>query len=140
MIRFHASILGAALLILGASAALRVRGQRQVVVPVVNQPLPGVCTFKRLTGYDCPGCGLTRSVISVAHGQWWNALVFNPAGFVFFALIAFQIPYRTYQLLRIHRGKPTYHFAKLDQWVVLGLVVVLLAQWLAKLTIQSGVF
>lgn len=138
--RFHMSILCASVLILFAAAVLHVRGQREVVVPLLDRPLPGVCTFQRMTGYDCPGCGLTRSVISIAHGRWWQALAFNPAGVVFFALIAFQLPYRVLQLVRIHRGLEAHHFMRLDQWVVLGLTTVLLIQWLVKLAARSGTF
>src|SRR5688500_14697882 len=52
----------------------------QVMLPLVNRPLPPLCSWKSLTGVDCPGCGLTRSFIALAHGQWRESLRFNPAG------------------------------------------------------------
>lgn len=46
------------------------------------------CLFHQLTGWDCPGCGMTRSVISLAHGHWIQALRYNlfsiPLLFLFF--------------------------------------------------------
>ncbi len=133
LLEYHTAILVGCTMIIMAALALHVRGQHEVVVPVINRPLPGVCTFHRLTGYDCPGCGLTRSVISAAHGHWYKALVFNAAGLLFFALILFQLPYRSLQIVRIYRQQEAYYFARLDQWVVLALAIVLLLQWLVKL-------
>ena len=38
------------------------------------------CGFKRLFGFPCPTCGLTRSVIHTLHGQFGEAWQLNPAG------------------------------------------------------------
>ncbi len=38
------------------------------------------CPFKYLTGVPCPGCGTTRSVISLVHGDLHRALFYNPLG------------------------------------------------------------
>lgn len=43
---------------------------------------PVICPFRRLTGLPCPGCGLTRSWVHLAHGQWGDALLANPFGLV----------------------------------------------------------
>jgi len=37
-----------------------------------------LCPFRRLTGWPCPGCGLTRALNALAHGQWEMALSFHP--------------------------------------------------------------
>ncbi|MCE9624248.1 MAG: DUF2752 domain-containing protein [Deltaproteobacteria bacterium] len=36
-----------------------------------------LCMFHQLTGWDCPGCGLTRAMVAMFHGQWLRALEFN---------------------------------------------------------------
>src|SRR5213082_114107 len=41
---------------------------------------PPLCPFRLLTGLPCPGCGLTRSVVSLAHGDLAAALTFHPLG------------------------------------------------------------
>jgi hypothetical protein len=46
--------------------------------------LPTICAFKTFTGWPCPGCGLTRSVILCAHGDWSQAFVFHPLGISFY--------------------------------------------------------
>ena len=91
--------------VVAASAVLSVRGEEHVIVPVLNKALPGTCTFRRLTGLPCPGCGMTRSFISMAHGRLADAWRFNPAGVVFFAVVVFQIPYRICQIARSGRGE-----------------------------------
>jgi hypothetical protein len=38
------------------------------------------CMFRRVTGYPCPGCGLTRAADHFAHLHWLTALKSNPLG------------------------------------------------------------
>jgi hypothetical protein len=33
-----------------------------------------VCQFHQLTGLNCPGCGMTRSLYALLHGDWGTAL------------------------------------------------------------------
>lgn len=39
-----------------------------------------LCPFRALTGYSCPGCGMTRACTAALHGQWWHSLGFHPLG------------------------------------------------------------
>jgi hypothetical protein len=39
---------------------------------------PSLCIWKNLLGVPCPGCGLTRGVCFLVHGQWAEAVRFNP--------------------------------------------------------------
>jgi hypothetical protein len=32
------------------------------------------CQFHRLTGLNCPGCGMTRAVYALLHGHWEQAV------------------------------------------------------------------
>jgi hypothetical protein len=113
-----------------ASTVLSVQGEHEVVVPWINRPLPGTCTFLRVTGVPCPGCGLTRSFISIAHGRLRDAWRFNPAGILFFAVVAFQVPYRAWQIVRIRQGRDEHRFTSFDQWTIVGLIGLLLVNWL----------
>jgi hypothetical protein len=36
-----------------------------------------ICLIKRVAGVECPGCGMTRALHLVAHGDFTRALVFN---------------------------------------------------------------
>ena len=51
-------------------------------------PLPGDCVIHATTGIYCPGCGGTRSVISLLGGHILRSLYFHPAvlpGALFYA-------------------------------------------------------
>lgn len=46
-----------------------------------DRPLPfEVCGFRYLTGWNCPLCGLTRSVCHALHGHWAQSWACHPAG------------------------------------------------------------
>ena len=50
-----------------------------------------VCQFHRLTGLNCPGCGGTRAVYALLHGEFFTTLRDNAllvGGLIFFALRA----------------------------------------------------
>ena len=130
--QLHWAVLGIAVGVLLLSFVLQVGDPEKVVVPLIQMPLPEACTYKRVLGQDCPGCGLTRCFISAAHGQWHQAWRFNPAGLYVFALIVAQIPYRVVQLWRLRRGYSEYSLPRLTVWLLGGLVVALLGQWLVR--------
>jgi len=48
---------------------------------------PVLCPFRLLTGLPCPGCGLTRAWVYLAHGQWRDSFLANPFGMVMVALL-----------------------------------------------------
>jgi hypothetical protein len=39
-----------------------------------THPLYPVCQFHRLTGLNCPGCGMTRALHALLHGKIFTAL------------------------------------------------------------------
>jgi hypothetical protein len=53
-----------------------------VADPATIEDGPVLCPFRLMTGLPCPGCGLTRSWVYLAHGQVDDALGANPFGFV----------------------------------------------------------
>ncbi len=56
--------------------------------PATNHFYP-VCTFHRLTGLNCPGCGMTRALYALLHGDFSTALRDNALlvlGLAFFGL------------------------------------------------------
>lgn len=40
-----------------------------------------VCPMVILTGFPCPGCGLTRAVVSILYGDFAAGFNYNPAAF-----------------------------------------------------------
>jgi hypothetical protein len=49
---------------------------------------PSLCPFKVMTGLPCPGCGMTRSVVTLLHGDLRTSLYFHPLGVVMVAICA----------------------------------------------------
>jgi hypothetical protein len=121
----------AAIVLLSCALSLGERPE-QVVIPVLNVPLPPLCAMKRYTGVDCPGCGLTRSFIALGHGRWSEALAYNPAGPLWFAIIAGQLPWQWLQLRRLKQGKEEWNLGLWGQ-AVLGIgMLALIGQWLVR--------
>jgi hypothetical protein len=112
---------------------LSVRGGTQVIVPVLGIPLPELCMTRRMWGLDCPGCGMTRCFISLAHGDFAAAWSHNPAGPLLFAIMAFQIPFRGYQLWLLKRGLPELTLTRTAQVAFAVLGIALVAQWALRL-------
>lgn len=130
---FHIIMLSVALLVTTLSFVLNTDGPTDVVIPWLNMALPSTCSMQNMVGIDCPGCGLTRSFISLAHGNLDASLAFNPAGILVFGVVLFQIPYRIAQMWRLHRGLPAWNlnFPSLWVWGVIG--IALMTQWIWKL-------
>jgi len=134
----HDALLHVVLLVLSAGvllwALLLKTDGSAVFVPFWNQPLPETCFLRRFTGLACPGCGLTRCFIAIAHGDLPAAWSFNPAGLWLFVIIAAQLPLRSYQLWRINHGRRELPLAHLGAIALLIFLVALIAQWLVRLT------
>jgi len=66
----------------------------------VYGPVHIPCLFTTATGIQCPACGLTRSVASIARGDLGASLAYHPAGIGIagIALAAFLIPAQTQRL------------------------------------------
>jgi hypothetical protein len=52
-----------------------------------------VCPFRLLTGLTCPGCGSTRAMHQILHGQFVTAFTLNP-------LLLLAIPFLLFAFLR----------------------------------------
>ena len=59
-----------------------------------NWPVPETCFSRSLTGLSCPGCGLTRSFIDLAHGRWTESWRHHQLGWLMAFSVVAQIPYR----------------------------------------------
>jgi hypothetical protein len=48
-----------------------------------------VCVFRNLTGFSCPGCGMTRAISSLFHGDYFGAFHYNRLVVLVFPLLAY---------------------------------------------------
>lgn len=90
------------------------------------------CLFQRLTGFDCPGCGLTRAFLLIPRGRWALAFDLNPAAFLIYLLFLFLIVKIILQ--RIHVRFVDRRVAKGVECGLWALaLVVLLGQWMGRI-------
>jgi hypothetical protein len=78
---------------------LDVRSDECVTFRFLNDyPLPETCLFHSLTGARCPACGLSRSLIYLAHADWRNSLRMHSLGWLMALAVLLQFPYRLFSL------------------------------------------
>ena len=90
--------------------------------PESKQLFP-VCGFYSLTGFYCPGCGMTRAMHSVLHGNIVRAVQFN-------AMLVVALPVLIYLYVLwaswAFTGKklPTFTVSKKLMWTLIAIAVV----------------
>ncbi len=75
-------------------------------IRIFGAEVPDLCLFKRLTGYRCPGCGLTRAFSFMAEGQVWSAFRMHILGPPIFLAMLYQLFYSAARLFRGPRWIP----------------------------------
>ena len=85
------------------------------------------CTFKLLTGWDCPGCGSQRAFHALLHGQVARAWHYN--AFIFFA-VPIAIFYAIVETGR--RRWPRFHAACIHPAVLIPIALAIIAWWLLR--------
>ncbi|MFB9315399.1 DUF2752 domain-containing protein [Nocardioides plantarum] len=121
-LRPHHAPVTTVLVAAGAAAAL---GAAFWISPDHVEDGPVICPFRRLTGLPCPGCGLTRSWVYLAHGQWHDSVAAHPFGPVAVAMAVALVVSVVVALVR--RGP----LPDLDVLVRRPWVVAVVGAWLA---------
>lgn len=97
-------------------------------VLVGGQALPLLCPFRALTLRDCPGCGMTRSVVAFLHLDWSRSISCHPAGFLLALVALAQIPYRGALLMA---REPPRWLAPIGHGALILVGVIAAGRWLA---------
>ncbi len=114
------------LLVLGTGSAL-------LLVTVVPLELMGkfhTCLFRHLTGYPCMFCGMTRAFVLMAHGDVAGAWHMSPLGVPLFLLLPVALGWGLAGLITGRRLLLRLPW----RWAFAGLVVLVLANWLYRLS------
>ncbi len=88
------------------------------------------CIWRSLTGYPCPGCGLTRSLASITEFEFVESLRFNPEGLVLtaFVMVAMIFPSTALAIARKIKAHFDEYSVKSSVWFgfsVLAIVLIL---------------
>lgn len=124
-----------AVLALGGSFALRpgpAEGALVLPVPLSGGrtvTLPPLCPLKVNTGHDCPGCGLTRSFVAIAHGRPAEGFAIHRVGLALFLMAVYQLWYRPW-MIRRDEILPPEPLRRVHVWIGRGLIAALIASWL----------
>jgi hypothetical protein len=125
----HRQVLIICSLVIAAAPLLQVLPNERVALRGMdNLVLPPSCPSRELFGVSCPGCGLTRSFVHLAHGDWSSSWRVHRIGWLLMLVFLLQIPYRAYLLWG--PGKYRLRQAASD-WIGIGLIALLLGNWLA---------
>jgi len=91
--------------------------------PITPGGVIPVCPTKALFNVNCPGCGSTRMVYSLIHGDFGAAMRFNAFGLVMLLALAFT--YVSWTTART-RGRPVvlWHQLRWSPAVILTLVLI----------------
>jgi hypothetical protein len=130
---WHRQVLTTSIVIIVLAMVLQVRfDQRVFVSGVAALPIPETCGMQIMFGRPCPGCGLTRSFIHLAHGDWRSSLAIHRIGWLIALLVVCQIPYRLLALWR-----PEFTVRPLWGWAIGAIVVIALSvNWIYNLTFE----
>ena len=93
-----------ACIVIAGSLAMRVGVGRSGETFGNSSCRPCACPARRF-GVSCPGCGLRRSFIYLAHGDWDASWQSHRLGWLLAAMVALQIPYRIHGLRFIRAGE-----------------------------------
>lgn len=127
--RNHIEMLCFSVAIVLLALLLETDGTRVNVKSVPGFALPPLCASKALFNVECPGCGLTRSFVSLAHGRWSDAMAANRVGWFIGAALLVQIGYRIVAITT-RRDRPLGIWVpRLFGWSV---IAALVGNWLLR--------
>ena len=127
----HRILLALAAIVAALAWSLEVRPDERVAFRGFSRwPLPQSCYSRALFGVPCPGCGLTRSFVFLARGDWPAAWREHRLGWLLAGLVVLQFPYRLWALAA---GKEARLSPKVVTALAVALTILMFANWAAGL-------
>ncbi len=91
--------------------------------------LPETCLFKHITSYPCAGCGMTRAMVLITHGEFSEAFRFHPLSIpLFWGVLSFM----TISLIWPRKVLRGLHLIGVSR-ILLLIVLAMLIAWAFKL-------
>lgn len=85
-----------------------------------NLPFKIPCVFEEITGFYCPGCGVTRMVFALLHGDIRQAIAYNSFVMVLMPFIIVFALNRYYCWLK---NKKDYWMKRIPDWIWYLLII-----------------
>lgn len=82
------------------------------------------CVLHRVTGLYCPGCGGTRAVIALFHGQILRSLFYHPIVVYTVVIGGWFMLSQTIERLSFGRIRIGMHYRDLYLWLALAIIVI----------------
>lgn len=98
----------------------------QYLIQIAGWGFP--CLFQLLTGLYCPGCGGTRALRAIIHGELLLSLQYHPL--VLYTVVMIAVELLSLSVARITKN-PRWYLGHEMLFVYIA-VVILLANWIIK--------
>jgi hypothetical protein len=129
--RRHREMLWVTAIVIVLSCLLEVHADQRVALSFLPAwPFPETCMSRKLFHVSCPGCGLTRSFIYLAHGDWMASWNMHRLGWLLALAVVAQIPYRIYALAS---GRPAPLGKSAPKAFGMLLITLLIVNWVANM-------
>lgn len=131
----HRNILVICTVVVVIAVTLQTRSDQRVEFAwLPGVPMPQTCASRIIFDVDCPGCGLTRSFIALAAGDFSNAFQQNRTGWLLAVALLIQFPYRLYLFRHTKtHGLPEPFPGWLTPAFTWTLLVALIGNWALKI-------
>ncbi|HLK59564.1 MAG TPA: DUF2752 domain-containing protein [Chthonomonadaceae bacterium] len=97
------------------------------------------CLFRLFTRIPCPGCGLTRSLTLLWHGDFWLSFRYHPLGLLAFLICLFLVVSRLIapRFPRLKARCETLERTLMHKSILKGVLALMLGLWVTRLALAS---
>ncbi len=81
------------------------------------------CVFHKITGYYCPGCGITRLLFSLVKLDFYEAFKYNQLVFILLPFFIFLVIYKGYLYLTNKKDELLKKIPNVI-WIILAIIVI----------------
>jgi hypothetical protein len=91
--------------------------------------ISSICPIKMLTGYPCPGCGMTRACWSLLKLDFAEAFYFHPLSYLLASVVILVLINEVAELL--FRKKMSYQWIGANKWLIIPIISLFtVANWI----------